>query len=285
MQRIAGPGALPGNIWSDGNPFTVPPTPGTVVTAAFMQALQEEIATLIEATGRTLSTTDNTQLRAAILDMIGTGQLRRRNVYIAAAAGAAEITRMGIAAPTLLGNLSYVNNARGAWLQFDCTAPTVTPEDIGLSGPYNVFNRQWGGLDFTCRIDVNTVTNSRLWMGLFSASPAALSDPASISCVGFRYEAGVDSGATWRTVSSNGSSSTIKNSSSTIAVNTAYSLRVRHVSGGKFEFLVNDVLVATHDSAVGEYVPGASTPMGPAAMLRHVTDLNNKALRFGWFQG
>lgn len=285
MQRIAGPGALPGGHWSDGNPFTVPPTPGTVATAAFLEALQEELAGLVEYTGRSLSSADNTQVRAAIQDLIATGQLRRRSVYMAAAAGAAEVTRMGIGAPTLLGTPSYVGNSRGPWLQFDCVTPGTTPEDIGLSGPYNIFQRQWGGLDVSFKIDVNTITNSRLWVGLFSASPAALSDPSSISCVGFRYEAGVDSGATWRTVSSNGTGSTIKDSLSPIAVLTAYELRIRHVSGGRFEFLVNGNLIGTHDNAASESVPGAATPIGPAVLLRHLTDTNNKAVRFGWMQG
>lgn len=63
MHRIDGPGHL-ANLWTDGDPATgiVP----TEFTAAHANALQEEIATFIEAQGITLNKADNTQLAAAI---------------------------------------------------------------------------------------------------------------------------------------------------------------------------------------------------------------------------
>lgn len=63
MHRIDGPGHLL-NQWTQGNPVTgVEPTE---VTADFMEAVQEEIAAVIENTGAALNKADNTQLLQAV---------------------------------------------------------------------------------------------------------------------------------------------------------------------------------------------------------------------------
>jgi len=64
MHRIDGPAALPGGIFTDGDPTAG--TPATVVTDDWANAVQEELAHVIEATGVTLAKPDNTQLLAAI---------------------------------------------------------------------------------------------------------------------------------------------------------------------------------------------------------------------------
>lgn len=281
MHRIDGPGSLSGH-WSDGNPFTTPRTDGTIATADWFEAVQEEVAAVIEATGRTLSKPNNTQLLAAIKDLIAGGP-RKRLVYAAAIPGLTSLEVIGSQAPTLMGTPSFVTNIRGPWLQFDTITPASVPEDIGVRGPFNVFQRRWNP-DVAFHVDINTVVQCRLWFGLFSADPLSMTDPDTISCVGFRLVSGVDGGGTWRTVSSNGTGSTVKNTNAAVAINNDYELRIRHLGNGRFEFLVNGVLVNTHAAADGDLVPAAATNLGPVAALQHhQDDGQNKALRFGWW--
>jgi hypothetical protein len=68
MHRVDGPGATPGNLFTEGNPATA--VPATTVTADIMNALQEEICAVIEqGGGLALDKPDNTQLLQAILSL------------------------------------------------------------------------------------------------------------------------------------------------------------------------------------------------------------------------
>lgn len=71
MHRIDGVGATIDNLFTEGNPGTG--TPATQVTADFMNAVQEEIAHVIEEAELELDKEDNTQLHAAILALIAAG--------------------------------------------------------------------------------------------------------------------------------------------------------------------------------------------------------------------
>jgi hypothetical protein len=62
MQRVDNP---PDNLYVDGNPYTH--TKGTIVPAAWLNALQEEVATVIEETGLTLDELNNAQLWESLL--------------------------------------------------------------------------------------------------------------------------------------------------------------------------------------------------------------------------
>lgn len=65
MHRIDAAGFAAGNLFTDGNPSTG--TPATVVDAAWLNDLQENIAQLVEATGIVLSKGDYTQMLKAIV--------------------------------------------------------------------------------------------------------------------------------------------------------------------------------------------------------------------------
>ena len=67
MHRIDTPDAVAG-LFTDGNPAI--PQLATYPDAAWENALQEEIANVVEGEGIALSKPDNTQLRAAIASMI-----------------------------------------------------------------------------------------------------------------------------------------------------------------------------------------------------------------------
>lgn len=280
MHRIDGPGSVAGH-WSNGNPYTSPPTNGTIATGEWLEAMQEEVAAVVEASGRVLDKADNGQLLPAIQDLIAGQVSRRRLVYAAHRIGGTSLDVLGHGSVTLLGTLSEERTVRGVYLGLTTPNPATQPEDVGVFGPYDVFRRRWNP-DVTFKIDTNTVVGSRLWFGLFSASPAALTDPASITCAAFRYENGVD-GSVWKTCTSDGVSSTVKATNASISTNTSYELRVRHAGGGRFEFLVDGALVNAHDPDDTEIVPALDTNMGPVAMLRHLSDNNAKLLRFAFW--
>lgn len=68
MHRIDHSTAAPGNLFTEGDPLGA--TPATVVTADWLNALQEEIASVVEGAGLSLDKPDNTQLLDAINALI-----------------------------------------------------------------------------------------------------------------------------------------------------------------------------------------------------------------------
>lgn len=68
MQRIQHPTATPDNRFTEGSPTSG--TPATVVTAAFLNSVQEEIASTIEAAGIPLNVGANDQFRKAIFSLV-----------------------------------------------------------------------------------------------------------------------------------------------------------------------------------------------------------------------
>ncbi len=70
MHRIDGPAAAPGGFFTEGDPNVG--TPATVVTGDWMNAVQEELSTVITTgAGLALSKPSNAQLLAAILVLVG----------------------------------------------------------------------------------------------------------------------------------------------------------------------------------------------------------------------
>jgi len=68
MHRIDGPAALPGGSFTEGDPAVG--TPATVVTDDWLNAVQEEISTVVEGASISLSKSDNAQLLKAIAALI-----------------------------------------------------------------------------------------------------------------------------------------------------------------------------------------------------------------------
>ncbi|MFG6462247.1 tail fiber protein [Roseateles sp. DXS20W] len=68
MHRIDGPAAAPGGQFTEGDPGVG--TPATVVTDDWLNAVQEEIASVVEATGVALAKPNNAQLLAAIRTLV-----------------------------------------------------------------------------------------------------------------------------------------------------------------------------------------------------------------------
>lgn len=72
MHRIDGPGATIDNLFTEGDPAQG--MPATTVTGAWLNAIQEEIANAVVGAGIPLNKQDNTQLLAAIRQLINIGQ-------------------------------------------------------------------------------------------------------------------------------------------------------------------------------------------------------------------
>lgn len=84
MHRIDGPAAVPGGFFTEGDPNVG--TPATVVTASWLNSVQEEVAAVVEGAGIPLAKPSNNQLIAAI------------KVLVAAAMPAGAIQAFGMAA-------------------------------------------------------------------------------------------------------------------------------------------------------------------------------------------
>lgn len=74
MHRIDGAGATSDNRFTEGDPTQG--VPATTVTGAWLNALQEEIANVIESAGMSLAKPDNTQMAAAIRAIISANQVQ-----------------------------------------------------------------------------------------------------------------------------------------------------------------------------------------------------------------
>lgn len=68
MHRIDGPAAAPGGHFTEGDPNVG--TPATVVTSDWANAVQEEIASVVEGAGQALAKPNNAQLFAAIQKLV-----------------------------------------------------------------------------------------------------------------------------------------------------------------------------------------------------------------------
>ena len=73
MHRIDGPGATPDNRFTEGDPTQG--VPATTVTGPWLNAIQEEIANVVEDAGLELDKADNTQLAAAVRAIIDANQV------------------------------------------------------------------------------------------------------------------------------------------------------------------------------------------------------------------
>ncbi len=104
MHRIDGPGHS-NNLFTEGDPLI--PTPATTVTSAWLNAMQEEVAGVIEGAGDTLDKDDNTQLLAAIDDL-------RDQAYGGFNRATGRHVKYEASADGILHNSVYVMNETGA---------------------------------------------------------------------------------------------------------------------------------------------------------------------------
>lgn len=107
MHRIDAAGYAAGNLFTDGNPSTG--TPATVVDAAWLNGVQENIAKVIEAAGITLSKGDDNQLKTAIQQLSINGGAIKTPARAATTANIASLTG---GAPSTLDGVALAANDR-----------------------------------------------------------------------------------------------------------------------------------------------------------------------------
>lgn len=278
MHRPDTPGTIAGR-YTDGQPYD--DVSASIVGADLLNAVVDELAGVVEATGRTLDKADNGQVLASIEDLISQGARRRRQLRAQAQAGQTTLDTFGVGTLTVAGTPSVFDSAKGPHVKY--TSGTSVGDECGLISPV-LLQRRWD-FDFELYVQLGVVTNSRMWFGLFESDPMGVVDPTSIECVGFRFDAATDQGGgggDFKTVSSDGTSTTIKSTGVALAAATSYRLRVRHVGSGAFEFYVNDQLVNVHDGGASEFVPVGATPLLWVCKLRKTSDANPKDLRFSY---
>lgn len=94
--RIDSPGSSAG-VWVGGNPFAA--VDGTVISADWMNAVQEELCGLVEGEGFSLSKVDATQVRTAILALVA----RLAGVELVFTAGANLTAGQGLLSGDVFG--------------------------------------------------------------------------------------------------------------------------------------------------------------------------------------
>lgn len=287
MHRTDAPGSTIEGLFTNGDPYGSPRKGGAIVSAEWLNDVQENLIGAILGAGLTLEKGNYGQLVDAIRRLAVEAGFRGREMRAQARPSQTSFDLFGLPAPTALGTVSAGVTADGFYLQAQTSTPSTTPEDVGFHWTYGETRRDHVP-DLEYALEHGLPSNSRLWNGLFSASPLALQDPASITCAAFRFDPTIDgTGAggdgCWKSCVSNGSGSTIKTTGIAFTAVTRYRLRVRRSPdvAGRFEFFVDGIKVSEHTN-VAEFVPASSTLIGPAFLMRHLSDTSNKNVRVGW---
>lgn len=183
-------------------------------------------------------------------------------------AGATTLATIGFAAAsTKTGTVTTADDANGIFQKHRTTS--ASGNSAGWLSAFTLTKTDWLP-EFNAYVQLYTgaVTNSRYWVGLFSATPVASGVP-NVHALAFRYDTGVDGTAFWRTVSiaGTGASANVTTTTIAVAINTAYKLRIVVNTTSKVSFYINNVLVAVHTSTL----PTSSTLLGYGCQVTTLT--------------
>jgi hypothetical protein len=169
--------------------------------------------------------------------------------------GAATITTVGFgAAPTLTGTAASADDADNPWNSL--TTSAVANNAVGWESPYTICRRDWGAETVILLKTGATITSVRYWAGVASADLEGASSPAA-HIAAFRYDTGADGTVFWRTVTKDGTTINALATTTAIAANTMYTLRIQ-MQAAAVRFYINDILVNTHTTNL----PTATQLMG-----------------------
>lgn len=158
MHRVNGPGNVAGHWVADDPENNVP---GTQITAEFMEAMQEEIAAVVESRGKVLNIANNHQLLDSIMEIASGADLIARyattgNITLNGAAVQAggdwpavlpDSTIILVRAQTIpQDNGPYVVNATGAWSRlntFDSSAEIIPGKTIKVTDGMTLADSIW----------------------------------------------------------------------------------------------------------------------------------------------
>jgi hypothetical protein len=180
--------------------------------------------------------------------------------------GLATATAVGIAAPTLNATAANADDSDGPWVQH--TTGTVSGNTSGMqSAGLADVRLQWPSeTEFVIKTP-SDITNLRLFVGLFSAFPTALSPTAHAAA--FRYSS--DNSANWRMfINDNSGTGTSFDSGLAVAANTIYRFRITTYSAGDAAWYINDVAYLGAGPGTTDY-PSETTLLGPLISVQTLT--------------
>lgn len=178
--------------------------------------------------------------------------------------GLTTFSAVGMPAPTVDGGSSDGDHLAGPFL---IHSTGTTPGNTAglLSSSYSQTRRVWRPRFETLLRVGGTVTQMRLWAGLFSADPSSSSGTGALHLAAFRYATDVDGTAFWRCVTADGASATVTTTTAAFASSSDYLLELELDADAdtpsEVRFYVNKALVATHGVA-SDNPPGNTTFLG-----------------------
>lgn len=172
----------------------------------------------------------------------------------------------GLPAPTLTATASNADDSEASWINHATSTVQFNPSGL-VSAAFTV-TRSGRLPEFFAYIktDPSVITSVAYAIGLSSASldvASAIAPAAAVVGAYFLYNTTAHGTAFWRTVTSDGSTRNTVTTTSSIAANTTYRMRiaisgVRGSSVSQVDFYINDVNVASHVANL----PTFSTPLG-----------------------
>lgn len=175
--------------------------------------------------------------------------------------------------------IAFDANSPGCWAVYNTTG--VTDNDAGWdcngSNPMQV-RTNWHPARIVYRVQTGAnVTTLRIWVGVFSGSPVASSDPA-VHGAGFRFDTSAGSVNWWAWSNDGSGGGTLTNTGVTPSSHTAYTLEIEIVSTTELRFYIDGVLVATHTTNL----PSATTSLIPHCKVRTLSNAV-RSVRWAWF--
>lgn len=166
------------------------------------------------------------------------------------------------------------DDASGPW-QTCTTSATINTDAGSIPTPNTVFFRGSWAHEFRANIKLGaTLTTARYWIGLFRATPMALTaNPTTADIAAFRYDTGLDGTAFLRTVTANNVASTVTAltaaDGAAVSASKRFDLRIKieaiqGAAPNKVMFYIDDTLVRVELATL----PRADQYLMPIAAVR-----------------
>lgn len=179
--------------------------------------------------------------------------------------GAATATALGLAAPTLTATAASADDTDGMFLGHTTTAVANNPS--GMITAFTQTRRDHSPF-LSLRMKTGaSITSSRIWAGLFNQSPDLSTGTTGDHFAAFRRDT-VAGDSNWVAVTNDGGATpTTTDTGKSVAVDTAYDMRIECIGTTAVAFYINDDLVATHTTDL----PGSATLLGIGVRITTLT--------------
>jgi hypothetical protein len=248
MHRIDTPSATVDEQFTEGSPTGG--VPATVVSADWLNSIQEEIANVVESAGLTLEKENNEQLLSAIIGIAGLDYLNSIRANVASA--------------------SAVNLTTGApnTRHIDLTGTTTINSFTVVAGRC-YFVRFTGVLQLTNSASINTQRGANITTaaGDTCIIRATAADTVEILCGDFKADRGIGSGQTWQDVAASRAISTTYTNTTGRPIQVA--LGIFNTAEANLNFFINAVRIVTTFIAAGQ--TSAMTIIIPAGSTYSIT--------------